>query len=129
MFTYHTNIKDVSIKEEEIKASMVIIHGYGENSDLFLESAIQFALNGFDCHLVDLRGFGMTGGSRMGGWKISELHYDVAACLKQVKPNLPLFIYGHSMGGLTITSFLINNYNLNISGVLLSAPFLNFHES
>lgn len=109
MFTYHTTIRDTSILDKDIKASFAIVHGYGENSDIFLESALQYALNGFDVHLVDLRGFGMTGGTRMAGWKISELHYDVIAMLKQVNPLLPLFIYGHSMGGLTVLSLLINN--------------------
>lgn len=49
--------------------------------------------------------------------------------LKQVRPDLPLYIYGHSMGGLTITSFLVNNPQLNIAGVILSAPMLGFNES
>ena len=40
MFTYHTNIRDLSIKDSDIKATMAIVHGYGENSDIFLESAI-----------------------------------------------------------------------------------------
>ena len=65
----------------------------------------------------------------MAGWKISELHYDFTALLKQVNPNLPLFVYAHSMGGLTVTSFLVNNPNLNISGVILSAPFLEFNPT
>ena len=112
-----------------MRASIAVIHGYGENSDIFIETAIQFALNGLDVHLIDLRGFGMTGGSRMAGWKISELHYDFTALLKQVNPNLPLFVYAHSMGGLTVTSFLVNNPNLNISGVILSAPFLEFNPT
>lgn len=78
--------------------------------------------------MVDLRGFGMTGGTRMAGWKIHDLHYDVTACLKQANPNLPLFIYGHSMGGLTVTTYLINNPYLNIAGVVLSAPLMGFHD-
>eukprot|EP00347_Sterkiella_histriomuscorum_P006574 403352255 len=127
MFTYHTNLRDITIQEENLKGSFCIVHGYGENSDIHLESAIQYALNGFDVHLIDLRGFGMTGGTRMAGFKIHDLHYDVAVLLRWVNPNLPLFIYGHSMGGLTILSFLINNPQLNISGVILSAPLTGFH--
>ncbi len=49
---------------------------------------------------------------------------DIATLLKLVNPDLPLFIYGHSMGGLSVTSFLTNNPNLNISGAILSAPLL-----
>ncbi|CDW81614.1 alpha beta fold family protein [Stylonychia lemnae] len=129
MFSYHTNIRDNTIDDDDFKATMAIVHGYGENSDIFLESALQYALNGFDVHLIDLRGFGMTGGVRMNMWKISDLHHDVVALLQQVNPKLPLLIYGHSMGGLTILTFLVNNPTLNVSGVILSAPFLGVHES
>lgn len=31
------------------------------------------------------------------------------------------------MGGLTVLSYLINNPHLNITGVILSAPFVGFH--
>ena len=129
MFTYYTNIRDSTVDPSQLRASVCIVHGYGENSDIFLESALQYALNGFDVHLVDLRGFGMTGGTRMAGNKLSDLHYDVIALLKQVQPQLPLFIYGHSMGGLTVFSFLVNNPNFNIQGVILSAPFLDVNRT
>ena len=33
------------------------------------------------------------------------------------------------MGGLTVSSFLINNPNLNISGAVLSAPLMNMSKS
>ena len=33
------------------------------------------------------------------------------------------FVYGHSLGGLLLTSYLINNPNLEIAGVILSAPW------
>jgi alpha-beta hydrolase superfamily lysophospholipase len=56
--------------------------------------------------------------------RIHDFHYDVTALLRQCDPNLPLFIYGHSMGGLTVTTYLLNNTGLNISGAILSAPLL-----
>ena len=33
------------------------------------------------------------------------------------------------MGGLTILSYLVNNPNLNVAGVILSAPFLGLPAS
>jgi alpha-beta hydrolase superfamily lysophospholipase len=57
---------------------------------------------------------------------IQTFQDDISHSLRLLKPNLPLFIYGHSMGALTVTSFLINNPNLNIAGVILSAPFFAF---
>ena len=122
-------MRDTSYSDAYIKATFVIIHGLSENSDLFLESAIQYALNGFDVHLIDLRGFGLSAGVRMAQNKISDYHHEISALLKEVNPVLPLFIYGHSMGGLSIATYLTNNPNLNIAGVVMSAPLLEFHDS
>jgi acylglycerol lipase len=86
-------------------------------------------LNGFDVQLIDLRGYGLSGGYRMVNNRVHDYHYDVTALLKQCDPKLPLFLYAHSMGGLTVTTYLLNNPNLKVSGVILSAPLLYFHES
>lgn len=72
MFTLHTNIRDMSYSDEELKATLAIVHGFGEHSDIFLECAIAYALNGLDVHLIDLRGYGLCGGFRMVRNKISD---------------------------------------------------------
>jgi alpha-beta hydrolase superfamily lysophospholipase len=130
MFLSHTRVFDRTvINEDSYQGTFAIVHGFAENSDIHLESAIQFALNGFDVHLIDLRGKGLSGGFRMVNNRIHDYHYDVSALLRQCNPNLPLYLYAHSMGGLAIISYLCNNPQLNISGVILSAPFLNFSET
>jgi acylglycerol lipase len=129
MYSLYTRVKDTSLFEEDFKATVAIVHGFGENSDIFLESALLFALNGFDVHLIDLKGAGFSGGSRCGGNHVKDFQRDVSTLLKHVNPNLPLFLYGHSMGSLTLVSYLINNVQLSIAGVILSAPFLGFTES
>lgn len=80
-------------------------------------------------HLIDLRGYGLSGGFRMVNNRVHDYHYDVTALLSQCDPNLPLFLYGHSMGGLTVTTYLLNNAGINVSGVILSAPLLNFSDT
>ena len=72
MFSLHTRLNDTSLFEEDYKATIAIVHGFGENSDIFLESALVFALNGFDVHLIDLRGFGFSGGARCGGNTVKD---------------------------------------------------------
>lgn len=112
---------EVNHKQDKPKASIAIFHGLGQNSDLFSELSIQFAMNGYKVHMVDFRGYGWSGGNRA-EYTLVELQYDVVACLKEVDPDLPLFLYAHSMGTLITLNFLINNPNLNISGVILQAP-------
>ena len=86
MFTFHTNIRNTALKDEDIIGTLAMLHGFGENSDLFLESGLQFALNGFDVHLIDLRGFGQSGGSRMTINRIQDYHLDVTTLLKLANP-------------------------------------------
>ena len=62
-FTLYTHITPNNEYEFETigtrrstKASIVILHGNSENSDMFLEVGIHHALNGFEAHLIDLKG-------------------------------------------------------------------------
>lgn len=38
--------------------------------------------------------------------------------------NLPIFLYGHSMGGLTVISFSLSNPHVGIAGVIATSPLL-----
>lgn len=82
MFTFHTNVRDTTLSDDQYRATIAIVHGFAENSDIHLESAIQYALNRFDVHLIDLRGYGLAGGFRMIHNRIHDFHFDVTALLK-----------------------------------------------
>jgi alpha-beta hydrolase superfamily lysophospholipase len=123
-FLFHTNVKSQGYTDSEMKATLIIIHGFAESSDLFLESALHYAANGIDVHMIDLTGYGFSSGTRMAANSIEIFQEDLAFLFNLVNPSLPLFVYGHSMGGLTVASFLINNPNLKIAGAVLSAPLL-----
>ena len=104
-----------------VKASICFVHGFGEHSGKHLNTAAQFALSQFEVHLVDLRAFGLSGGARC-GHTMQEFQEDVLLMLQQVNPSLPCFLIGHSLGGLILTTILINNPDLPISGAIISAP-------
>jgi len=89
-------------------------------------------------HLIDLRGFGyknikdfplkwirFSGGARANA-SVTELHRDIEVLLRQASPNLPLFLYGHSMGAALVTSLLIRNPFIHISGVILTSGLFGF---
>lgn len=103
------------------KASLCIVHGFAEHSGRMINLAIFFALQGFEVHMVDLRSYGHSGGARA-GHTLLEFQDDIQQMLKQVNPNLPCFLWGHSMGGLLVTTVALNNPQLNFSGVVISAP-------
>jgi alpha-beta hydrolase superfamily lysophospholipase len=79
--------------------------------------------------MIDLKGHGYASGKRMMGWTPFDLHEQVGVILSQARNDKPLFLFGHSMGALVTTTFLLKNPSLKISGVILSAPFFGFHDS
>ncbi|KRX00176.1 hypothetical protein PPERSA_10675 [Pseudocohnilembus persalinus] len=105
------------------KASLVMIHGFGEHSSRFLDFAEAFVQVGYSVHLVDLRGYGYSGGAR-GVSLMEEMMRDVEVCMKQADENLPLFVFGHSMGGLLVLSLGCRNPNLKIAGFISSSALL-----
>jgi alpha-beta hydrolase superfamily lysophospholipase len=103
---------------------LALIHGFGEHSGRFYEIAHTFASQDYEVLLIDLTGFGYSGGPR-GCATVEILENDVITLLSQARPDLPLFIYGHSMGGLITAKLLLDRPNLNVSGCVLTSPFLS----
>lgn len=123
---YYTNVKTTDLENTKIIANLCIVHGFGHYSQEFYELAFVLAKRGINCHLVDLRGHGYSGGCRL-DWTVEDLHLDILTLIKQAETDgvdLPIFIFGHSLGGGLVTSLFINNQYLQVNGVILSAPLL-----
>lgn len=71
--------------------------------------AFTLALNGFFVHMIDLEGFGYSSGNKVTGITIEKFHHQVSTLLLQVSPDLPCFLLGHSMGGMTVNTYLSLN--------------------
>lgn len=66
-----------------------------------------------------------SGGPR-GCCTIAELHLDVEVLLKQASRDLPLFLYGHSLGGMLILSLALRNPELNLAGIITTSALIKF---
>lgn len=58
-----------------------------------------------------------------------ELENDVILLLKRARPDLPLFIYGHSLGGLVVIKLLLEKSELNVSGCIITSPLLGLSKN
>jgi acylglycerol lipase len=92
------------------RATVLLIHGIAEHAGRHAHVASEFARAGFETHAFDLRGFGASGGPRayVGRW--SEYHDDVEDQLSAVRAaggQLPVVLYGHSMGGLIALGYVL----------------------
>ena len=116
--------------EGEAKAVVVIIHGAFEHHRRYGWLIEMWRLSGFHVIMGDLPGQGMTTRTNRGHIdSFDEYIYEVKDWIQAAYLfNLPVFVVGHSMGGL-IAVRLLQEEKVNIAGVILSSPCLGLVKS
>lgn len=105
-------------------AHVVGCHGLGEHSDCYKFVADKLVHEGIQFTMFDHRGHGRSEGKR-GVGTIDELILDLKYFIEEVvDKKLPLFILGHSMGGLVVIKYLIRHGMGRARAVILSSPLL-----
>ena len=108
-------------------ARIIIVHGLGEHSGRYLALANHLAALGFSLWIPDLRGHGKSGGDRGHVDSFDDYTRDVREILDQAlrdKPAAtPIFLLGHSMGGLVAILGALD-YQDRLDGLVLSSPAL-----
>lgn len=103
-----------------------MVHGLGEHSARYagLHQALQRA--GFAVASADLRGFGRSPGPRGHINRWDDYRADTQAMLTlaaSLAPGKPLFLFGHSMGGLIVLDYALQR-PAGLAGVVASGPAL-----
>lgn len=106
------------------KAVLVFVHGLSEHSGRYQFPIAYFTRRGFTLYAMDLRGHGLSGGTRGYAESLEHLLGDIRAFLKTVKekePGRKVFLVGHSFGGQ-----LVLNYGAlfpdSLAGIIVSSP-------
>ena len=116
------------------KGVVQIIHGFGEHIDMYSDLAAFLTANGYHCVIHNQRGFGkMLGKTESEARKARGIIADYSFFLKDAEtvrnavtqwyPELPIFLYGHSMGGNIAISILRNHSNM-YKKAILETPWL-----
>lgn len=108
----------------QARGVIVNVHGLGDHSGLYLTVSEHFTARGFAVHAPDLRGNGRSPGARghIGSWR--EYREDLRRFVGLVRgeePGLPLFLLGHSLGGLIVLDYALHHAD-GLRGVIASAP-------
>lgn len=121
---YNENLKTYvfSNTPQKVKATILLVHGLGEHVRRYNEQINYFAEKGFSCIGADLKGHGRSEGNR-GVWNSVEEHYKVIDGVfnitKDQNPGIPIFLYGHSMGGNLAAGYVLSRHP-TISGLILT---------
>lgn len=113
---------------ESPRATVALLHGFGEHAGRYTHVAQAFAKKGLEPWTMDLRGHGRSEGPRAFVSSFDEHTRDLGAFIAHVRkerPNRPLFLVAHSMGGCIATLYVIQKgAAANLDGLVLSAPAL-----
>jgi acylglycerol lipase len=89
--------------DEAARAVVVLVHGFNSHSGYYPWAAEQLTAAGFAAYALDLRGRGRSDGERYYIEQFGEYLADVHALVELARsrePGLPVFILGHSAGGV-----------------------------
>ena len=111
---------------ETPKAVVVLVHGHGEHINRYHHVARAFVDAGYAMQAFDLRGHGRSGGQRGHIPGYESLMNDIADFIADAQkryPMLPVFLYGHSMGGNQVINYVLRSPQ-GLKGVIATGPWL-----
>lgn len=112
------------------KAVLLITHGLAEHSGRYMNVVNHFVPKGYAVYGIDHLGHGKSEGTRV-FVKSFDDYYDVLniylAMVEAWQPDKPIFMVGHSMGGLVAPLFVLT-HEPSLAGLILSAPLVKVPE-
>eukprot|EP00164_Ancoracysta_twista_P005806 GFYU01007981.1.p1 GENE.GFYU01007981.1~~GFYU01007981.1.p1 ORF type:complete len:392 (-),score=105.02 GFYU01007981.1:29-1204(-) len=116
-----------SMPEGTPSAKVLLVHGFGEHSARYERVVERLTKQGTIVHTFDLRGHGYSGGPRADGlfeWFLQDIDFFYNKALAEDSDALPLYLYGHSMGGLLTIRYLQTRPAQRIAGAIIASPLL-----
>jgi alpha-beta hydrolase superfamily lysophospholipase len=122
--------------QDKTRGAVIIVPGFNSHSGQYLWVGEQFAAKGLAAYAIDLRGRGRSEGERYYVEKMEDYTDDVATLVRTAKsenPGLPVFVLGHSAGGVVSCVYALDHqseidglicesfaYDLPVPGFVLS---------
>ncbi len=108
------------------KAVMILVHGHGEHAGRYAAMADFLTQAGIAVVGIDQFGHGNTSGKKGHAPSFAAMLDSIEAQVQEASqrfPGIPLFLYGHSMGGALVTNFVLQR-KPHVQGAVLSSPWL-----
>lgn len=100
------------IPESALRAVIVLCHGVNSHGGQYVWAAEQFVSSGLAVYALDLRGRGRSEGERFYVEDIADYVSDVRSTIALAKSRhagSPLFLLGHSAGGVVSATYVLDN--------------------
>jgi alpha-beta hydrolase superfamily lysophospholipase len=114
-------------EQPRARAAIMIIHGLGEHGGRYEPIAQRFSTYGYSTYALDLRGHGLSEGRRGHVQRFEYFLQDVDRFRREmqglVDVGCPLFLLGHSMGGLIALRYL-EEFEAPLKGGIIVSPWL-----
>ena len=112
---------------EKPKAAICIIHGLGEHIARYQHVADYFLAQEVAVFGMDLRGHGLSEGTRGHTSSHEAFMEDIELLLMHARAafnDAPIFLFGHSLGGQLVSNFVLKNNVNELRGAIISSPWL-----
>jgi len=109
------------------KAVLALVHGLGEHTGRYAHVGKALTDAGYVLVGFDTRGHGKSGGARGHFPSLDTVMQDIRQFFQFVSqryPNLPQFLYGHSLGGLLAPTYATQNNSAGLKGVMVTGAGL-----
>jgi len=119
------------LPEDEPKAILLVVHGLAEHSGRYMNLVNHLVPSGYAVYGMDHIGHGKSDGKRA----YVERFHDYTKTLKTYfdmiqkwQPKKPIFLIGHSMGGLISSAHLLKHQE-ELAGAVLSGPSIKVPDN
>ena len=113
------------------KAVVVLVHGLGEHSGRYMNVVNHFVPKGYAVYALNHIGHGKSEGARANVERFSDFTTTLKTYFDMVRaaqPGKPIFLLGHSMGGLMSCTYLLE-HQADFKGAIISAPLAKISEN
>lgn len=111
----------------QYKAIVCIVHGFGEHGGRYAHVADFFNNNDYAVLAIDNRGHGKSEGKRGHAPSFDSYLDDIDVFLADTKQRLndvPMFLFGHSMGGNLVLNYAIRRQPTFLRGIIAAGAWI-----
>ena len=130
-------VRDLSIYHQawlpdgEVEGVLLVVHGLGEHCGRYMNVVNHFVPLGYAVYGFDLIGHGKSEGPREFVERFADYTDTLAVYHEMVRGwhgDKPVFLVGHSMGGLIATYYLLE-HQADFAGAIISGPAIKISDS